>query len=93
MGPYGFDARVMPAALAVLVDAVVDDRGVVGEIVAETRVRQDGCTLVSGLRGRRKLLGEFDAMGSLSHGSSTVGCLVRERGSSSDHGSILVIRN
>jgi hypothetical protein len=38
-------------------------------------------------------MGEFDAMGSLSHGSSTVGCLVCERGSASDHGSILVIRD
>ena len=92
-GAVGFDPRIVPAAFALGVDAVVDDRGVVGEIVAESRVGQDGCTFFSGLRGCREPLAEFDAMGSLGHGSSTVGCLAYERGSSSDHGSILVIRN
>ena len=46
-GPVRLNARVVPAAVALFVNAVIHDGGVVAEVVAEPRVGQDGCTLFS----------------------------------------------
>ncbi|MNI70494.1 hypothetical protein D3C73_1263110 [compost metagenome] len=79
-GSVGLDPGILPTAIPIGINLVVDDGGVVGEVVAEAWVRQDGCTLLSRLRGFRKLLAEFDAVGSLSHVSSTVSYLAGRTG-------------